>query len=63
MGMPPLRTNIIKIDPTLHHLQVCLTAKVDDTPIGLYGIHAGRDMKIMQANQRSSNINNTVGSA
>ena len=28
-----------------------------DTPIGLHGIHAGREMKRMQANQRPSYIN------
>ena len=37
-----------------------MTAITDETPIGLHGIHAGRDMKIMQANQRSSYINTAV---
>ena len=36
------------------------TTKMDDTPIDLHGIHAGRDMKKMQANQRSPYINTAV---
>ena len=37
-----------------------MTTKMDDTPINLHGIHAGRDMKILQANQRYSYSNAVV---
>ena len=44
MGMPPRRTNTMH--PAPHHLQLC--GNTDDTPIGLHGIHAGLDMKIIR---------------
>ena len=48
---PPLR-KIIIIDPAPHHLHAAMTATMDDAPIVMHGIHAGRDMKRMQANWR-----------
>ena len=40
-----------------------MTTIMDETRIGLHGIPAGRDMKIMQANQRSCYIKTVPGSS
>ena len=57
MGMPPLRR---KYHRPRTASPAAMTTIMDETPIGLHGIHAGRDMKIMQADQRSYYINTVV---
>ena len=58
---PPVRTNIIYIyNRPRTASPAAMTTIIDEAPIDLRFIYADRDMKIMQANQRSSYINTAV---